>query len=135
AAQPSIHPAVRIRRHDDRVPPALAEQLAVYSTRPAPDGNGLVWKHDPLHATFGPYAYRLETAKQYWARITCPVLAIDGARSRLNLPADERAARRAGFANMRHLEIEDAGHAVQRHQPAALAAAILAHARAHERSS
>jgi pimeloyl-ACP methyl ester carboxylesterase len=70
-----------------------------------------------LHATFGPYAYRLETAKKYWAQITCPVLAIDGAQSRLNLSDAERAARRATFKNIRHLVIDNAGHAVQRHQP------------------
>jgi pimeloyl-ACP methyl ester carboxylesterase len=117
---------VRLKKHDDRLDDALARKLATYGTRPstgAPDR--LVWKHDPLHATFGPYTYRLETAKKYWERITCPVLAIDGAQSKLNLSDMERATRRATFKNIRHLVIEDAGHAVQRHQPQQLAAAIL----------
>ena len=61
------------------------------------------WKHDPLHLTFGPYAYRLETAIKYWQRVTCPVLIVDGAQSTLNLPDAERAARRAHFANHRHV--------------------------------
>ena len=113
----------RLKKHDDRISDALARKLAVVGTR-AVDG-GFAWKHDPLHSTFGPYAYRLETAKKYWERITCPVLAIDGAQSKLNLSAEERAARRAAFKACRHLVIENAGHAVQRHQPQALATAIL----------
>jgi pimeloyl-ACP methyl ester carboxylesterase len=118
----------RIRRHDHLVDERLAEKLARFGTRPAPGRpEAVVWKHDPLHATFGPYAYRLESARRYWERITCPVLAIDGAQSKLNLGAAERAARRATFKNIRHLVIENAGHAVQRHQPRELAAAILDH--------
>lgn len=118
----------RLKKHDDRVDDALARKLAVYGTKPAPGGDGIVWKHDPLHATFGPYAYRLETAKKYWERVTCPVLAIDGAQSKLNLSDAERAARRATFKTIQHLVIDQAGHAVQRHQPQQLAAAILDHA-------
>ena len=117
----------RLKKHDDRIDDALATKLATYGTRAA--SGGLVWKHDPLHATFGPYAYRLETAKKYWERITCPVLAIDGKQSKLNLSAEERAARRSVFKTIRHLEIDNAGHAVQRHQPQQLANAILEHAR------
>ncbi len=124
---PSLDDAVRrLRRHDDRLDEPLAQKLAALGTRAVP--GGYQWKHDPLHGTFGPYAYRLETARRYWERVTCPVLAIDGAQSKLNLADAERASRRASFTNIRHLVIEDAGHAVQRHQPAALAAAILAHA-------
>jgi pimeloyl-ACP methyl ester carboxylesterase len=120
--------AARLRRHDDLLDDALARELAVRGTREAPGGAGLIWKHDPLHATFGPYAYRLDAARRYWARTACPVLAIDGARSKLNLAEAERAARRASFADVRHLVIDDAGHAVQRHQPAELARAIVEHA-------
>ena len=116
--------AARLKKHDDRVGDALARRLADFGTKP--HAGGFVWKHDPLHGTFGPYAYRLETAKKYWARITCPVLAIDGAQSKLNLSLDERAARRAVFPNIQHLVIDQAGHAVQRHQPKQLADAILA---------
>ncbi len=123
----SLDEAVRrLRRHDDRLAEPLAQKLAELGTRAVP--GGYQWKHDPLHGTFGPYAYRLETARRYWERVTCPVLAIDGAQSKLNLPDAERASRRASFANIRHLVIDGAGHAVQRHQPAALATAIVAHA-------
>lgn len=119
--------AARLRKHDPVLTEALARELAERGTR-AVDG-GFAWKHDPLHMTLGPYAYRLDAAIKYWQRVTCPVLIVDGADSRLNLPLAERAARRAQFANHRHVVIEGAGHAVPRHQPAALAALLLEHAR------
>jgi pimeloyl-ACP methyl ester carboxylesterase len=122
---PSLEDAVRrLRRADDLLDETLARELAEAGTRSVP--GGLVWKHDPLHATMGPYAYRVDVARRYWERVTCPVLCIDGARSKLNLSDDERATRRACFANVRHLVIEGAGHGVHRHQPARLAEAILA---------
>lgn len=125
---PSLDDAVRrLRRSDELLDAGLARELAEAGTR-AVEG-GLVWKHDPLHSTIGPYAYRLEVARRYWERVACPVLCIDGARSKLNLAEQERAARRAAFADVRHLVIQDAGHAVQRDQPARLADAMLAFAR------
>ena len=116
--------AKRLRKNDHLLGEVQARELAVVGTRPVDNGFG--WKHDPLHHTFGPYVYRLATAQKYWQRITCPVVFVDGAESRLNLADDERARRRASFANHRHVTIAGAGHAVPRHQPAALAAEILA---------
>ncbi len=101
--------------------------LALHGTR-AVDG-GVTWKHDPLHATMGPYPYRLDVAMQFWRRVTCPVLCIDGAESRLNLADDERTRRRAVFASCRHAVIAGAGHAVPRHAPAEVARLIAEHCR------
>jgi pimeloyl-ACP methyl ester carboxylesterase len=112
----------RLRKRDDRLGPELAQRLAEAGTRVT--ARGVEWKHDPLHLTFGPYAYRLEVATRYWQRITCPVLVIDGADSRLNLPEDERARRRAELANHRHVVVADAGHAIPRHQPGRVAELI-----------
>jgi len=124
---PSLDDAVRrLRRSDELLDEALAWKLAEAGTRAAP--GGYVWKHDPLHQTLGPYPFRIDVARAHWERVTCPVLAVDGAQSKLNLSDAERAARRASFARCTHLVIEGAGHAVQRHQPARLAEAILAHA-------
>jgi len=121
---PSIEEAVRrLRKHDDRLDEAHARRLAEVGTRTV-DG-GLVWKHDPLHRTFGPHAYRVDVAIKYWQRITCPVLILDGADSRLTLPAEERARRRAQFANHRHVLVEGAGHMIPRHQPARVAELIV----------
>lgn len=118
--------AARMRRHDDRLDEALALELASHGTRQVE--GGYVWKLDPLHTTAGPYAFRVELAIKHWQRVTCPVLIVDGEESKLNLPPEERARRRAHFANHRHVVVADAGHAVQRHQPTRLAELVLEHA-------
>lgn len=119
--------ARRVKRNDELLSDELARRLAEYGTRAVP--GGYAWKHDPLHLTMGPYVFRLELARRHWERVACPVLIVDGAQSKLTLAEAERATRRASFADHRHLVIEGAGHAVQRHQPEQLAAAIVAHAR------
>jgi pimeloyl-ACP methyl ester carboxylesterase len=121
---PSLDEAVRrLRKNDDLLDEPLARRLAVAGTREVP--GGFVWKHDPLHHTFGPYAYRLETARKYWERVACPVRIVDGAQSKLNLAEAERASRRASFRDHEHVVIDRAGHALQRHQPRRLAEIIL----------
>jgi pimeloyl-ACP methyl ester carboxylesterase len=111
--------AARLRRHDPLLSEPLALTLAEAGTRPTE--GGLAWKHDPLHLTMGPYPFRRDHAAQYWRRITCPVLVVDGAQTIMNLPDAERAARRAELPNHRHITLAGAGHMMQRHQPEALA--------------
>jgi pimeloyl-ACP methyl ester carboxylesterase len=121
---PSIDEAVRrLRKNDPRLDEVRARRIAEVGTRPV-DG-GVTWKQDPLHHTFGPITYRLELAIKFWKRVTCPVVIVDGADSTMNLPIDERARRRAHFANHRHVIVDDAGHMVPRHQPARVAELIL----------
>jgi len=123
-AMTSLDDAVtRLRRHDPLLSEELAKKLAAAGTKSI-DG-GLRWKHDPLHLTMGPYPYRTAYVTQYWRAITCPVLVVDGAETRLNLPEPERAERRAHFANHRHVVLPAAGHMMQRHQPDALAKLLL----------
>ena len=95
--------AARLRRHDPLLGEALSLKLAEAGTRTA-DG-GLVWKHDPLHLSMGPYPFRRDHAARFWRRITCPVLVVDGAQSIVNLPDPERAARRAELADHRHVTL------------------------------
>ncbi len=116
--------AARLRKHDARLTEASARELVAHGTV-AVDG-GVRWKHDPLHLTMGPYPFRLDVAQAFWARITCPVLLVDGAASMLRLPDAERAHRARSLRDVRSVTIADAGHAVQRHQPDALADALLA---------
>ena len=118
--------AARLRKHDPLLGEALALRLAEHGTR-AVDGGGVVWKHDPLHLTQGPHPFRRDFAAQFWRRIACPVLVVDGADSTLNLPLAERELRRAALRDVRHAILPGAGHMMQRHQPAALAALLAAH--------
>jgi pimeloyl-ACP methyl ester carboxylesterase len=115
--------AARLRKHDPLLGEATAEKLAAAGTR-AVEG-GLVWKHDPLHVTMGPYPFRRDHAAQFWRRISCPVLVVDGEQTTLDLPNAERAERRAYFANHRHVTLPGAAHMMQRHQPDGLAKLLL----------
>lgn len=114
--------ARRLRAVDRRCPEALALYLATHGTRRTEAG--LVFKHDPLHLTRGPYPYRLEYARPFWKQISCPTLFIEGAESEfLALPnAEERYTH---FARRAVVRIPDAGHMMIRHQPGAVADAIL----------
>ncbi|MEZ4368724.1 MAG: alpha/beta hydrolase [Kofleriaceae bacterium] len=115
----------RLRRHDPRLAPDLARWLAEHGTRRDPDG-ALRWKHDPLHLTQGPYPFRRDHAEAYWRAITAPVLLVDGAASTIRLAPAEAAARAAALRDARAVTLPDAGHMMMRHQPAALADALLA---------
>jgi pimeloyl-ACP methyl ester carboxylesterase len=84
-----------------------------------------VWKHDPLHVTVGPYPFRRDFAAQFWRRITCPVLVVDGAESTLNLGEAERAVRRSELTHARHVVVPGAGHMMMRHQPDAIAQLLV----------
>jgi len=120
----SIAEAVaRLRKHDPLVSEDLATELATHGTR-AVEG-GLVWKHDPLHATMGPYPFRVDVAAGFWRRITAPVLVVDGAESRFRLPDAELARRRGLLPDVQHAVLPRAGHMMQRHQPDALAELLL----------
>jgi len=78
-----------------------------------------------LHLTMGPYPFRTDNAAQFWRKITCPVLVVDGADTQLNIHEAERAKRRAYLPNHRHVVLAGAGHMMQRHQPDALARHLL----------
>jgi pimeloyl-ACP methyl ester carboxylesterase len=111
--------AARLCKHDPLLTPARARELASHGTRPTP--NGVVWKHDPLHATMGPYPFRVDAAAAFWKQIKCPVLVVDGAESRLRLPDADLTERRAHLADARHVMLPRAGHMMQRHVPDELA--------------
>lgn len=123
-AMPSLaDAAARLRKYDPLLREELATKLAAAGTRPSE--GGFTWKHDPLHVTMGPYPFRRDFAAQFWKRISCPVLVVDGAKTIMNLPDPERAARRENFENHRHVMLPGAGHMMQRHQPEALAQLLL----------
>lgn len=112
--------AAQLRKHDPLLSPELALEMAGHGTVRGDDGR-LRFKHDPLHATMGPYPFRVDVAEQFWKRVTCPVLLVDGGESSFrHAPAE--AARRAGaFARADSRVLPGAGHMMTRHQPAALA--------------
>lgn len=115
--------AARLRKNDPLLDQERALWLAEKATTRGEDG--LVrFKHDPLHLTLGPYPYRVDVARQFWERIRCPVLLVEGTESRLKHSEEEAAERRAAFSGAASIEtrlLPGAGHMMQRHQPEPLA--------------
>jgi len=115
--------ARRLQRHDSLLDAELALRLAEHGTRLLADGRR-VFKHDLLHLTRGPIPFRVAVAAEFWQRITCPVLLLEGSESIFRLLPD-REARCALFRNARSRTIEGAGHMMQRHRPAEVAKVLL----------
>jgi pimeloyl-ACP methyl ester carboxylesterase len=113
--------AARLREHDRLLDAALARELAERGTYEDADGRRR-FKHDPLHATTGPYSYQLDAAQRFWRAITCPVLLVDGAESEYRLM--DVSDRVNCFMQVHQEILPGAGHMMQRHQPAALAALL-----------
>jgi pimeloyl-ACP methyl ester carboxylesterase len=116
--------ARRLCEHDPLLAMPLARTLAASGTRPA-EGGGVTFKHDPLHATRGPYGFDLAVAERFWANITCNVLLLEGGESMMRHAEDEAVRRESILKRARKIVIPAAGHMMQRHQPAKMATALL----------
>ena len=133
ARRPRVHAdldaaTARMLEQDGKCPPDFARFLAERGTVPAPDGRGLVFRHDPLHLSRGPTPFRLDMAESYWRRIACPVLFVDGSESPFaHLPDLERRYASFGDGTRAHrrLTLEGAGHMMIRHRPEELARGLV----------
>ena len=115
----------RVRRQH----PQLSEAQALFVARcwGQQDGYGRIRLcADPKHTLMGPLLYRAAEAEEVWRQITAPTLFIDAAKSQTALPAEERARRRAAFADQRVVVIEEAGHMLHFDAPRETAQAIAA---------
>jgi pimeloyl-ACP methyl ester carboxylesterase len=118
--------AERLLEHDKLLSRELAVELARRGTTQGEDGR-LRFKHDPLHATIGPYGgFQLEIAQRFWRRIGCPVLLVEGGLSDLRHTPEETARRTRLFTDLQRATVEGAGHMMQRHQPERLALLLTA---------
>jgi pimeloyl-ACP methyl ester carboxylesterase len=82
------------------------------------------FKHDPRLTAGRPCAFDVEHARLFWAKVACPVLIVEGARSEIRLSEEEGHRRWSSFPTWRHTVLPDAGHMMQRDQPDALAAVL-----------
>jgi pimeloyl-ACP methyl ester carboxylesterase len=106
--------------------PRLAKEFAVELARAGMkrrDNGKWVWKFDPLHRTAAPQPFYTAQALEFFRRIACPVLIVDGAESRQSRRTD-KLQRYEAIADHRMITIEHAGHMVHQDNPAALAEAI-----------
>jgi pimeloyl-ACP methyl ester carboxylesterase len=114
--------AARLREHDRLLDAPLARELAEHGTV-EDDQRRRRFKHDPLHATTGPYSISLDASQRFWRAVKCPVLLVQGDQSEFQLP--DIAERAACFVQVHQKTLTGAGHMMQRHQPVALARMLM----------
>ena len=114
--------AERLRRKNPRLKPELALELASSGMKQIESGKW-VWKFDPLHRTVAPQPFYAGQAVEFFRRIQCPVLIVDGAKSR-QTPRPDLEERLSALADRSHAEIEDAGHMVHHDNPEKLAEVV-----------
>ncbi len=115
----------RMRRWNTSMPDEEAERLARRITRPADDGQGLVWTWDPLHRAASPNPFSASIFQKWLGAITAPTLLLEGSSSVFRVP--DAAERVAAFPNARSETIQNAGHLVHHDRPEALARVIREH--------
>lgn len=111
----------RMRVSHPSVAPETLRRMAARATRESVDG-GLVFRFDPLHMTISPARFDSDAFEAFVARITCPVLVVDGG-SLTDFPELGDRARR--YPGVRVTSIPDAGHMVHWTAPDALSAALI----------
>ncbi len=111
--------AQRLQRKNPRLKLDLALHLARWGMKQADNGKW-VWKFDPLHRTTAPQPFYSEQALEFFRRIECPVLLIQGKESHQALRPDMQERLKA-IAHRTLVEIKDAGHLVHHDNPDGLA--------------
>jgi pimeloyl-ACP methyl ester carboxylesterase len=79
-----------------------------------------IWKFDPLHRTAAPHPFYAAQALEFFRRIECPVLIVDGEQSRQTRRTDKQQRYQA-IRNRRLETIARAGHMVHQDNPEHLA--------------
>jgi len=88
------------------------------------EGDLITWAWDPLHRTTSPTPFRTDLYRSFLKEITCPTLFVSGGPFGWHPPDEEE--RLAAFADLRRVELTDAGHMMHWTAPDAVAAAIVA---------
>ena len=83
-----------LTRLHKRLTEERAAVMADLLTRPAPDGDGLVWAHDPLlDQRFVPLFFPPLVSRTLWKAVSCPVLLLFGQKTRFR--PDDKAFQEA----------------------------------------
>jgi pimeloyl-ACP methyl ester carboxylesterase len=102
--------------------------LAEKATEPSPDGQGLVFRFDPLHRTTAPVPFRLSTYRAFLGRITVPTLLVGGSKG-FRVEGEKKRAQE--IPDHRFVELEGIGHMVHWFAAEELTKALLAFLAAH----
>lgn len=112
----------RMRIQNPGVPDDVGRFLAEKATRPADDGEGRVWRFDPLHRSTSPLPFRRDMFRAFLERIEIPVLVVGGENG---YRLEDEAERIGWLSNARSVEIADVGHMIHWFRPDALSDALL----------
>ena len=109
-----------------QINPRLAKEFAMDLARTGMKQNDKgkwIWKFDPLHRTAAPQPFYTAQALEFFRRIACPVLIVDGEESSQTRRTDKH--QRYDAIQERRLEtIHHAGHMVHQDNPMQLAQVI-----------
>lgn len=115
--------AKRLRKKNPRLKPELALELARSGMKQK--NRKWIWKFDPLHRTVAPQPFYSGQAVEFFRRIRCPVLIVDGAASRQN-PRPDIEERLRAITDRSKVVIENAGHMIHHDNPDGLAETVSA---------
>ena len=111
--------AHQLRQTNPRLKKEYALDLARAGMKQSQKGKW-IWKFDPLHRTAAPQPFYAAQAFEFFRRIECPVLIVDGEESRQTRRTDKQ--QRYETIRKRRLEtIARAGHMVHQDNPESLA--------------
>ncbi|MGH7855573.1 MAG: alpha/beta fold hydrolase [Candidatus Binatia bacterium] len=112
----------QLQQTNPRLRKEFAIDLARAGMKPNEKGKW-VWKFDPLHRTASPQPFYTEQALEFFRRIACPVLIVDGKESRQTRRTDKQQ-RYDAMQNHRLVIIGNAGHMVHQDNPEQLAKVV-----------
>lgn len=119
--------ARRLAQANPRLTPQRAAFLARQVSRTLPDGQ-VTMACDPWHRVPAPIRYQADDVLACWRRIAAPVLMMVAEHGyvmeRFRDDPAELERRLGCFADLRRIDIADAGHNLQHDQPERVAAAI-----------
>ena len=122
--------AARLVKTNPRLAPDKAAWLATRWAAPDAEGQWQVLA-DAAHKRVNPALYQADEVVETWARITAPLLWVEGADTDVaqwwgdRYPRGEFESRLRRVPTLRCLTLADCGHMLHHDRPAALAEAIL----------
>ena len=124
--------AARLRKNNPRLRADFADWLAPHWSRRNEAGRFEILG-DPAHKQLNPVLYRKEEAVACWARITAPVLWVEGRQTDVSkwwgdrYPREDFEARLAAVPQLARATLDDCGHMLHHDQPEALAGWMAGH--------
>ncbi|MBI4522862.1 MAG: alpha/beta hydrolase [Deltaproteobacteria bacterium] len=121
---PSFEEAARrLQKINPRLGREKALLVARWGMRQTPSGKW-VWKFDPLHRATSPQPFYSAQAMEFFRRIQCPVLIVQGKESR-QTPRPDTEERLSAITHQTVAVVSDAGHMVHQDNPRALAEVVV----------